>query len=376
VRARVEKLAALVAERELDAVIVGDLVRPGDSGRTEMANLRWLTRFGGTSGVALVGPDVATFITDFRYVERAQREVNGLELERAERQLLPALAERLPAKVGFDDANTSVKVMNRLEELAGEGVELIPSAGLVERLRRRKDDGELGAIREAARLADAAYERVLEGGLAGRSEREVAAASAAAIRDGGGEPSFPAIVAAGPNGALPHAEPTDREIHPGELVVFDLGAELGGYCSDCTRTFAAGEPGDDGRAVYELVRGAQEAALAATRAGAGGAEVDSAARDPIAAAGHGEDFGHGVGHGVGIEVHEAPRLAQRSEDVLEAGDVVTVEPGVYVSGRFGIRIEDMVAVTDDGYENFSGLPKELRLVDSASGPTQGIPRIS
>jgi Xaa-Pro aminopeptidase len=354
---RVDKLASLVSERELDALIVGDLVRPGDSGRTEMANLRWLTRFGGTSGVAVVGPEIATFITDFRYVERAQREVEGLELERAERQLLPALAERLPGRVGFDDANTSVKVVNRLGELAGEGVELIPSAGLVEQLRRRKDEGEL-----AARLADEAYERALEGGLAGRSEREVAAASAAAIRVGGGEPSFPAIVAAGPNGALPHAEPTGREIRRGELVVFDLGAELDGYCSDCTRTFAASDPGEDEREVYELVRSAQETALGATRAGAGAVEVDSAARDPIAAAGHGDEFGHGVGHGVGIEVHEAPRLAQRSDDVLEAGDVVTIEPGIYVAGRFGVRIEDMVAVTDGGYENLSGLPKELRVI--------------
>ncbi len=362
-RARVEKLAALVGERELDALIVGDLVRPGDSGRTEMANLRWLTRFGGTSGVALVGPEIATLITDFRYVERAEREVDGFELERADRQLLPALAERLPAKVGFDEANTSVKVMRRLEELADDGVELVPSAGLVEQLRRRKDDGELAAIRAAAQLADEAYGRALEGRLAGRTEREVAAASAVAIREGGGEPSFPAIVAAGPNGALPHAEPSDREIRPGELVVFDLGAELDGYCSDCTRTFAAGEPGAEAREVYELVREAQEAALAATRADADAVDVDSAARDPIAAAGHGDEFGHGVGHGVGIEVHEAPRLAQRSEDVLEAGDVVSIEPGVYVAGRFGVRIEDLVAVTAGGYDNLSGLPKELRIVD-------------
>ena len=359
---RVEKLAALVAEGELDALIVGDLVRPGDSGRDGMANLRWLTGFGGTSGVALVGPETAVFITDFRYVERAQREVEGLELERAERQLLPALAERLRGRVGFDDAHTSVKVLARLEELAPDAVELVASPGLVERLRRRKDEIELEAIREAARLADAAYERALDGGLAGRTEREVAAASAAAIRELGGEPSFPAIVAAGPNGALPHADPTDREIAVGELVVFDMGAELDGYCSDCTRTFAAGQVGEEEREVYELVREAQAAALATARAGAPGPVVDSAARDLIAAAGHGDRFGHGVGHGVGIEVHEAPRLAQRSEDVLEPGDVVTIEPGVYVPGRFGVRIEDLVAITDDGYENFSAIPKELRVV--------------
>ena len=362
-RERVEKLAALVAERELDALIVGDLIRPGDSGRNEMANLRWLTRFGGTSGVALVGPEVAIFITDFRYVERAEHEVDGFEFERAERQLLPALAKRLPGRVGFDEANTSVKVMRRLEELVGEGVELVPSAGLVEDLRRRKDEAELAAIRAAAQLADEAFARAVEDGLAGRTEREVAAANAAAIRVGGGEPAYPAIVASGPNGALPHAEPSDREIRPGELVVFDAGAEVDGYCSDCTRTFAAGEPGDDEREIYELVLRAQQAGLDATRAGEAAEDVDSVARDIIAGAGHGDEFGHGLGHGVGVEIHEAPRLAQKSEDVLEAGNVVTIEPGVYVPGRFGVRIEDMVAVTDGGYENFSGLPKELTVVD-------------
>jgi Xaa-Pro aminopeptidase len=363
VRARIERLAELVGDRALDALIVGDLVRPGDSGKDEMANLRWLSGFGGTSGVALVGPEVATFITDFRYVERAEHEVDGFEFERAERQLLPTLAKRLSNRVGFDEANTSVKVMRRLEELVGEGVELVPTAGLVEDLRRRKDENELAAIRAAAQLSDEAFERALEDGLAGRTEREVAAANAAAIREGGGEPAYPAIVAAGPNGALPHAEPSDREIRPGEFVVFDAGAEVDGYCSDCTRTFAAGAPGDEEREVYELVRRAQQAGLDATRAGEAAEDVDSAARDLIAAAGHSEEFGHGLGHGVGVEIHEAPRLAQKSEDVLEAGNVVTIEPGVYVSGRFGVRIEDMVAVTDGGYDNFSGLSKELRVVD-------------
>ena len=205
-------------------------------------------------------------------------------------------------------------------------------------------------------------ERALEGGLAGRTEREVAAAYAAAVRDLGCEPSFAAIVAAGPNGALPHATPSDRVIGEGELVVFDHGAILEGYCSDGTRTFAAGEPNDEAREVYELVRQAQQAGLDAIRAGAVGKDVDAVARDLIAAAGHGDDFGHGLGHGVGVEVHEAPRLGQRSDDELEAGNVVTVEPGVYVPGRVGVRIEDLVAVTADGYENFSNSPKELRVV--------------
>ncbi len=342
-------------------VLVADLVRPGDSEIPD-PNLRWLTGFSGTSGAALVGPETAIFITDFRYADRAREELDGLELSQAERQLVPAVAKLLSGRVGFDDAHTSVKVFDGLTEQLDGSVELVPTAGLVERLRRRKDEDELEKIREAARLADLAVERALEGGLAGRTEREVAAANAAAIRELGSEPSFPAIVAGGPNGARPHATPSDRVIGEGELVVFDSGAVHEGYCSDGTRTFAAGEPDAEAREVYELVLRAQQAGLEAVLPGAVGKDVDAAARDLIAAAGHGGDFGHGLGHGVGIEVHEAPRLGQRSDDVLEAGNVVTVEPGVYIAGRVGVRIEDFGVVTHDGYENFSGLSKDLRVV--------------
>ena len=175
-------------------------------------------------------------------------------------------------------------------------------------------------------------------------------------------PAFRAIVAAGANGAQPHAEPSEHLIAAGELVVWDMGTQLGGYCSDCTRTYAAGEPGDEAREVYELVRRAQAEALEAIRPGVGGAEADEVARAIIREGGHGDEFGHGLGHGVGLEVHEAPRLGQRSDDELVAGDVVTVEPGVYVPGRFGVRIEDLVVVTADGHRNLSSLPKELTVV--------------
>ncbi|MGH2952060.1 MAG: M24 family metallopeptidase, partial [Solirubrobacterales bacterium] len=175
-------------------------------------------------------------------------------------------------------------------------------------------------------------------------------------------PAFPAIVAAGENGALPHAEPSEHEIQPGELVVFDMGALVDGYCSDCTRTFAAGEPDAGAREVYELVRTAQAKGLETVAPGVGGAEADAAVRAIIRDAGHGEHVGHGLGNGVGLEVHEAPRLGQRSEDVIAEGDVVTVEPGVYVPGRFGVRIEDLVVATADGHRNLSSLPKDLRVV--------------
>jgi Xaa-Pro aminopeptidase len=361
VTSRIERLGAAVEKKGLDALVVGDLVRPGDSGRSDMTNLRWLTGFTGTSGAAIVMPGEALFVTDFRYADRVSAEIGGVEVVVAERQLVPAIASRLTGRVGFDDAHTSVQVHGKLADAVEDAVELVPAAGMVEDLRRRKDADELERIREAARLADEVYEEVVGPGLAGRTEREVAAVAAAAIRARGAEPSFPAIVAAGPNGALPHAEPSDREIGENELVVFDMGAELDGYCSDCTRTYATGDPGDDAREVYELVRSAQAAALEATAPGAPAREVDAAARDPITAAGHGEDFGHGVGHGVGAEIHEAPRLGRTSDDVLLAGDVVTIEPGVYLSGRFGVRIEDLVAVTEDGCENLSSLPKDLHI---------------
>jgi Xaa-Pro aminopeptidase len=360
---RADRLAGLVAEAELDQLIVGDLVRPGDSGPDAIANIRWLTGFTGTSGLALVGDEIRVFVTDFRYLERAEREVeNAYERVIAAQRILPELAARLAGRVGYDDALTSVASLRKLEEEAPDGVELVPTSGLVERLRQVKDDGEQAAIVEAAKLADAAYVWTLERGLAGRTERDVARAAEARIRELGGEPAFAAIVAAGPNGALPHAEPSARPITGGELVVFDMGVKLDGYCSDCTRTFAVGEVEANAAEAYEVVRAAQQAALEAIRPGIGGADADAVARELIGQAGFGERFGHGLGHGVGLEVHEAPRLGQRSEDELEAGNVVTVEPGVYVPGRFGIRIEDLVVVTENGHRNLSGLPKGLTSV--------------
>jgi Xaa-Pro aminopeptidase len=364
---RADRLAALVAEEGLDQLVVGDLVRPGDSGPDAIANVRWLTGFTGTSGLALVGADssdTATFFTDFRYVERAEREVgDGFERAIASQRLLPELAGRLAGRVGFDDAQTSVASFHKLEEKAPDGVELVAAGGLVERLRRAKDDTEQALIAEAARLADETYEWALERGLAGRTEREVARAAEAYIRELGAEPAFSVIVASGRNGALPHAVPSDDEIATGDLVVFDMGAMVDGYCSDCTRTFAVGEPGEEAREVYELVRRAQAAGLEAVSPGVGGADADEVARAIIRDAGHGDHFGHGLGHGVGLEVHEAPRLAKTSEDTLAERDVVTVEPGVYVPGRFGIRIEDLVVITADGHRTLSTVPKELRLAD-------------
>ena len=349
---RGERLAALVAERGLERMLVTDLV-----------NVGYLTGFGGTNGACVCGGDTRVFLTDFRYTERAEAEVEGWDVVTAKEDWLGEIAARLAGRCGFEDHKMAVRILAKLEEKLPDGVELEGAGGTVEKLRRVKDGAELAAIAAAAELADEVWKWSLDRGLAGRTELDVARAAEARMRELGAEPSFPAIVAAGPNGALPHAEPSARQIGRGELVVFDMGAKLDGYCSDGTRTFATGEPGERAREVYELVRQAQEAALAAVAAGARGEEVDRVARDLIAAAGHGERFGHGLGHGVGLEVHEEPRVSQRSEDLLAAGEVVTVEPGVYLPGELGVRIEDLVVVTEDGCRNLSGLPKELQLVE-------------
>jgi Xaa-Pro aminopeptidase len=248
---RGERLAELVVERELDQLYVSDLV-----------NVRYLTGFTGTNGACLVSPSELVFFTDFRYTERAKDEVSP-EWERpeAERELIPQIVARMSGKVGFEDAKLSVRQLARLEAAAGDGVEFVPAGDLVERLRAVKEPDELERIGAAAELADGIYEWALERGLAGRTERDVARACEARLRELGAEPSFLPIVAAGPNGALPHAEPGDREIGVGELVVFDMGALLDGYCSDCTRTFATGEPGEEAREIYELVQRTQAASL-------------------------------------------------------------------------------------------------------------------
>jgi Xaa-Pro aminopeptidase len=351
-RGRGDRLEQQLAERELDRMLVLNLV-----------NIRYLTGFTGSNGACVCGPGVRLFFTDFRYTERAEAEVEGWEIHTIANDWLGGIAEHLQGRVGFEDDHMSVRLLEKLKEKLPEGVETVPAGGRVEELRRVKDEGELALTEEAAKLADEALRWSVEQGLAGKTEREVARAFEARIRELGGDPSFPAIVAAGPNGALPHAEPGEREIGRGELVVFDMGAAIDGYCSDGTRTFATGDPGEEAIEVYEIVRRAQQASLEAIRAGVTGEDVDKVAREVIDAAGHGDRFGHGLGHGVGLELHESPRLSLRSDDVLAPGEVVTVEPGIYLPGQLGVRIEDLVVVTEDGLRNLSSLPKELQIIN-------------
>jgi Xaa-Pro aminopeptidase len=366
---RAERLAAGFSEREIDVLLV-----------TTPVNVRYLTGFTGTNGLALIyadrgdsRPPSHRFLTDFRYATQSAAQVpDAFDREIIAGEMLEGLVEVLTAsekatrkRLGFDDASLTVKQHTRLSELLSEEWELVPCAGAVEGLRAVKDAGEIDRIRAASRLADEALRETLEAGLVGRSERDVAIELELRMRRLGAEgPSFPSIVAAGAHGALPHATPRAREIRKDVLVTIDWGALHEGYCSDCTRTYATGEGiSERAREVYALVLAAQERALAAVRAGPNGKEVDVVARDLIEAAGEGDRFGHGLGHGVGLEVHEGPRLSRlASEDPLLVGNVVTVEPGVYLPGRLGVRIEDLVVVTEDGQEVLTRLSKELVVI--------------
>ena len=322
-------------------------------------NVRYLTGFESSNAALLVDAADVRVFTDFRYAERA-RELEGVEVVETKRYLYSDLRKLLPRRVAFEAEAMSYSDFESLRE---GGVDLVPRRGTVESLRVVKEAEEVEAIRRAVAVTDAAYERLAEEPFAGKTEKELVRRMEQLLRESGADrPAFDVVVAAGPTAASPHALPGGRVVEQGDLVLVDAGAKLDGYCADSTRTFAVGEVSESLRDVYELVRRAQQAGLEALRAGVSGREADGAARAVIAEAGYGENFGHGLGHGIGLLVHEAPGLRPESTDVLAAGNVVTVEPGLYLSGVAGIRIEDLVIVTDDGCEVPSAFPKELMTV--------------
>lgn len=350
---RVDRLAELLADRDLDLMLV-----------TSPVSIEYLTGFTGTNGACLVGPESRLFLTDPRYREWVADGFDGWEVEILRGEWLTALAALLGPSSGIEDGHMTVRTEARLIEKGPDGTTLVPCGDLIEELRRVKDELELSRIEKAAELADQVLGEVLAEGLSGRTEAEVAGRIVGRIREEGGEPSFPPIVASGPNSASPHAEPSARVIGRAEPVIIDLGAKLDGYCSDCTRTVFTGTPDSRLREVYELVVEANEAALGQAGAGVGCAALDEVARGVIERAGHGEHFTHGLGHGVGLEIHEAPRIGPRSTDRLVAGDVVTIEPGIYLQGEVGVRVEDLVVIGEGGVEaNLSRHPKALLEVD-------------
>lgn len=311
-----------------------------------------------SSGYLLISKSRQFLLTDFRYEESARAEAPDFECliyTVGLGQVLPDLFSTLAAaRVGFEKDFLTYRRFQEITEAlqaARPSAELTPSEDLVQRLRAIKDEEEIVRIKASLALTERVLESVWSGLMPGKRERQVAWEIERSIREGGGEAvSFPPIVAGGPNAALPHAEPTDRKIGQGESVILDMGSKLGGYCSDMTRTWVAGVPSPKIREIYRIVREAQLAAQEAIRAGKESVEVDGVARGIITDAGYGDQFGHGLGHGVGLAVHEKPGLRRHGPTPLEENMVVTVEPGIYLPGVGGVRLENMVRITKNGCE--------------------------
>jgi Xaa-Pro aminopeptidase len=323
---------------------------------TNPVNVVYLVGFESSNAALVVEHDRARLFTDFRYIQAA-RAVEQVEIVQTRRNLIGELAETLTGRIGFE---ANALTYANYEVLRKGTSEPIPTYGVVEQLRAVKDESELAALRRACAITDRVFERLTEVPFVGRAEREVAWDLAQLFHEEGGSGlAFESIVGSGPTGSRPHARAGDRKIGPGELVVIDAGTTIDGYASDYTRTFATGPLDDEAKEVYETVLLAQQAALDGIRAGLSGVDADALARSVIDASPFAGAMGHGLGHGLGLDVHEDPRLSTESDDVLVPGNVVTVEPGIYLDGRFGVRIEDDVVVTEDGIENLTGFRKDL-----------------
>jgi Xaa-Pro aminopeptidase len=332
---------------------------------TGLSNIRYLTGFSGSSALLVVTPRDVVLITDFRYQTQVADEVGGVarvSIESA--SLWTGLWQQLAALpavrvIGFETAHIQHREFQRLVE-AGARWQWRPTLDLVETLRERKDESEIARIQEAAGVATRALGRTLPQLRVGMTELAVAGVLEKALRDEGSEGfPFPSIVASGPRAALPHARSSTRTLESGDFLLMDFGAEVGGYCSDLTRTVVMGRASEEQREVYETVRGANERAARGVRAGMTGRDADAIARHYIERAGFGELFGHSLGHGIGLEVHEAPRLARTADGALPEGAVVTIEPGIYRPGWGGVRIEDDVVLGAEGPHILTEFPREL-----------------
>lgn len=348
---RIARLRSVMAQQQLDAMLV-----------SKAENRRYLTGFTGSAGFALVTAVEALLLVDFRYVEQAAAEAPGFEAIKADRQFIDTLVEAVSARglarIGIEADHLTVKQHAEYAQRLGPA-SLVPIDGL-DRLRWVKDDGEIARITKAVEIADAAFTHIRAFLRPGAVEREIAVELEFYMRRRGADgEAFPTIVASGPRSALPHGRASDRALRAGDFVTLDFGALLDGYVSDCTRTVVLGEASGKQREIYGIVRAAQQAALAGIRPGLTGREADALARAVIAEAGFGDAFGHGLGHGVGLAVHEGPSLSPREEAVLAPGHTVTVEPGIYLAGWGGVRIENLVVITEDGCRSLTRLPTEL-----------------
>ena len=359
---RPQRLAALVESAGaagVDALLI-----------TSLPNIRYLTGFSGTSALVVVRPGELLFVTDFRYQTQAAKEVGALARIRIEPQSLWSGLWHLlgqltngPNVIGFESAHLLHRDFQRLLEAGGRW-QWRPTTDLVEMLRERKDADEVALITEAAGVATRALQRVLPEVRRGMSELAVAGTLEHALRAEGSEGfPFATIVASGPRSALPHARSSSRTLERGDFLLLDFGAEVGGYCADITRTVVLGTADETQREVYEVVRGANQQAVERVRPGMRARDADAVARSYIEDRGYGDAFGHSLGHGVGLEVHEAPRLARTAEGILAADSVVTIEPGIYRPGWGGVRIEDDVHLAAEGPRVLTCFSRELIELD-------------
>ncbi|MBI2869876.1 MAG: aminopeptidase P family protein [Chloroflexi bacterium] len=351
---RLQRLRAGLAEKEIESMLV-----------SQPENRFYLSGFSGSAGYLLVTPDRAVLATDFRYIEQAKAQAPDYEIFRAAGDIagwLPEMARDLGIRaLGFEAANVTFSLYQQLKDGIKEkdtGNRLVPLNGVVESLRVVKEPEEIAFMEQAARIADGAFEYAESFIQPGMTEREAAWEIEKAMRERGSQAlPFDIIVASGPNAAMPHAQPSARRIGLGEPVVIDMGARHEGYACDLTRTICLGNQDDTFKRVYDVVLGAQLTAIAIVKDGMTGEQADSLARKVIEQAGYGEAFGHGTGHGVGLATHEPPRLAPKSADVLKKGMVFTIEPGVYLPGWGGVRIEDLVQMEEGRVRVLSGARK-------------------
>ena len=349
--ARRAALRAAVAEKGLDAALI-----------TRLVNVRYLTGFTGSNGALLVTADAEVLTTDGRYTTQASAQAPDVErliTAAVATDLVERAATAGRVRLGFEAHDVTVEAHGRLTAVTDKA-DLVPLGAAVEALRAVKDEDEIALIRRACQAADDAIAALWETTLAGRSEKDIGADLEARMRANGADgPSFETIVASGPNSAVPHHRPTDRVVEVGDFVKFDFGALVEGYHSDMTRTVVVGPPADWQRELHALVAAAQQAGIDGLCPGATSAALDKAARDVIDDAGYGESYTHSLGHGVGLEIHEAPALRKDGSDTLADRMPVTVEPGVYLPGRGGVRIEDLLVVRPDGPESLTTTTKEL-----------------
>lgn len=348
---RIEKLRALMEKAMIDAYLV-----------TSPANIRYLTNFTGTAGMAFITLDQAFFITDFRYIEQASEQIQGMTIIQHQGDIITELLKLMESEsvnvLGFEDAVMTYADYSIFEEVID--AELAPASGLIEKLRERKDEGEIAIIEKACAIADEGFDHVLKMIRPGMTEIEVANQLDFYMRSlGASGTSFETIVASGTRSALPHGVASEKMIKQGDLITLDFGCVYQGYVSDITRTFAIGDPGQQLKDIYQIVLEAQKKVLEVAQVGVTGSQLDAVARDFISEAGYGEAFGHSTGHGIGMEIHEGPNISRSNDEPLMEGNVITDEPGIYLAGLGGVRIEDDLVILAEGNRILTQSPKEL-----------------